>query len=254
MAPVWQLTFVDFGMVGRISPQLRQGLREMVIGVGTQDTARLVRSFQMVGVLLPSADLDLIERAGVKAFDRFWGKNMSDLQKISPQEVIELASEFRELLYSLPFQVPHDLIFLGRAVGILSGMCTGLDPQFNVWEHLAPYAQRLIADEALNNREFWLDELKLMARSLLTVPVKMDSILGKLEHGEVAVRAPEVVQRVDRLEKTMRQLVGAILFAALLISGVQLWLAGQVGISVTLLVIASFCILWILFFSRRGHN
>ena len=114
----------------------------------------------MVGFLLPSADLNLLERAEAKAFERFWGKNMSELQKISPQEVREFAGEFRELLYSMPFQIPHDIIFLGRAVGILSGMCTGLDPQFNVWEHLAPYAQKLIADEAKNNGEFWMDELK----------------------------------------------------------------------------------------------
>jgi predicted unusual protein kinase regulating ubiquinone biosynthesis (AarF/ABC1/UbiB family) len=149
MAPAWQLTFIDFGMVGRISPQLRQGLREMVIGVGARDTARLVRSYQMVGSI-PSADLDLIERAGVSF--RMVGKNMSDLQKISPRR----SSNWRlssELLYSLPFQIPHDLFF-GRAVGILSGMYRAR-PQFNVWEHLRLMPRNSSLTKS-NNREFWL--------------------------------------------------------------------------------------------------
>ena len=31
----WTLNFVDFGMVGRVAPNLKAGLREMAIGVGT---------------------------------------------------------------------------------------------------------------------------------------------------------------------------------------------------------------------------
>jgi len=61
--PSWRLIFVDFGMVGRVPPSLRAGLREMVIGVGTRDAARLVRASQIMGVLLPSADLERLEQA-----------------------------------------------------------------------------------------------------------------------------------------------------------------------------------------------
>lgn len=249
--PTWQLTFVDFGMVGRITPQLRQGLREMVISVGLRDPARLVKASQMIGILLPSADLALLEQAEARAFERFWGRNMSELVQISPQEVMDLLGEFRELLYSLPFQVPHDLIFLGRAVGILSGMATGLDPKFNVWEHLAPYAQKLIADEVRTGRETWLEELKVLGRSLLAVPVKLDTILAKLERGEVAVRAPEVIQQVNRLERALRQLTGALLCAAFLLGGIELALAGQVLAGRVLLAGAGLCFLWLVLLARR---
>jgi predicted unusual protein kinase regulating ubiquinone biosynthesis (AarF/ABC1/UbiB family) len=87
-------------MVGRVSPTLRDGLRETLIAVGTRDAARLVKSFQMIGVLLPSADLSLLERAEAVAFERFWGKNMSELQKISFQEAREYLGEFRQLIYT----------------------------------------------------------------------------------------------------------------------------------------------------------
>ena len=42
----WQLTFVDFGMVGRVPDNLRAGLREMLIAMGTRDAAHMVHAFQ----------------------------------------------------------------------------------------------------------------------------------------------------------------------------------------------------------------
>jgi predicted unusual protein kinase regulating ubiquinone biosynthesis (AarF/ABC1/UbiB family) len=119
-------------MVGRVPPNLRAGLREAAIGVGTQDAARLIKAAQLMGMLLPGADLTLLERAQAQMFARFWGKDMDELRNIDMREMRAFALEFRELMYALPFQVPQDLILLGRTVAILSGMCTGLNAQFNV--------------------------------------------------------------------------------------------------------------------------
>lgn len=248
----WVLTFVDFGMAGRFSEQTRQGLREMLVGIGTRDASRMVRSFKMLGILLPSANLALLEEAGSELFQRFWGKNMSELQQISPQQVAEIAGQFRELLYSLPFQVPHNIIFLGRAVGILSGMCTGLEPQFNVWEYLAPYARKIISEEISSGREFWLEELGSLARSLLTVPSKMDRILVRMERGDLTVQAPEVSRQVTRLESALRQATAAILFAAMLLGGIQLYLAGEVTFGQVLIAGAGLCLLGVVLSRPRG--
>ena len=72
-------------MVGRVPENLRAGLREVLIAVGTQDAARLVQSYQTLGVLLPSADLKLIEMASAQLFERFWGMSMSDLRSHRPR-------------------------------------------------------------------------------------------------------------------------------------------------------------------------
>ena len=252
--PAWQLTFVDFGMVGRVPHNMRAALREMLVGVGTQDFARVVRSYQMLGVLLPSADLELLEKAEARAFERFWGKSMKELQQIGTEEVREFTSEFRELIYTMPFQIPQDIIFLARCVGILSGMCTGLDPHFNVWEHLAPYAEKMIAEEARAGREVWLDEARVLLKALLSVPRKMDAMLSKMERGDIAVRAPEISRQVGRLETGMRQVTGAILFGALLLGGVQLWLAGQAVPAAGLFAGAGLSLAWVLVSGwRRGR-
>ncbi|OGO27783.1 MAG: hypothetical protein A2W33_08700 [Chloroflexi bacterium RBG_16_52_11] len=248
----WKLVFVDFGMVGHVSPVIKDGLRELLMAVGTQDAHRLIQAYDMLGVLLPDADTELLERASAEAFDRFWGKNMSELQQVSLSEMRQFAEEFRELLYALPFQVPQDFIFLVRAVGILSGMCTGLDPQFNVWQHIAPYTQKIVAEEVRTGRDYWLEEIRNFGRTVFALPYRLDSLFSRIERGDINLRTPEVSQQISRIEASIRQVLAGIIFIGFLISGVQFYLANYLGLGITFLVGAGVSLLWIvLTLSRR---
>lgn len=247
----WQLAFVDFGMVGRVPPNLRDGMREMAIAVGTRDAARMVKSFQIMDVLLPSANLELIEKAEAKMFEQFWGKSMADLKVISHEEIRASMMEFRELMYDMPFQIPQDMILLGRCIAILSGMCTGLNPQFNVWEGLEPFAQQLIREEAGSNLDIWLDELKNIGGTLLSYPRRIDNLLAKMEKGEMAVHTPQLEAPINRLQRSVTRLTGGIIFAALLVSGIQVYLAGDFILGGVLFIISGMVLLWVLFYRCR---
>jgi predicted unusual protein kinase regulating ubiquinone biosynthesis (AarF/ABC1/UbiB family) len=232
-------------MVGRVPEDTRDGLRELLIAVGTKDTARMVKAYQMLGVLLPNANLELIAKAEERAFEQYWGMSMSELRNISTEEMRSFASEFRELIYTMPFQVPQDFIFLGRTVGILGGMCTGLDPDFNLWEHIAPYAERIIAQEATAGAEIWIEEAKTLFGAMLSLPLKMESALSKIERGEVAIKAPDIEQQVAGLNNAIRQVVMGIVFAALLLGGIQLRIAEDDLLGNVLLVAAGLSLGWL---------
>jgi len=224
----WKLTFVDFGMVGHVLPNARAGLRELAIGLGTKDPQRMVKAYQLLNVLLPHADLDLLARADARMFEQFWGKSMEELKEISFEEMHEFAKEFRELVYSMPFQVPQDLIFLIKTVAILAGICTGLDASFNFWQSLAPYAQQLLAEEGGSNWDFWLGELGSFAQTLIALPGQMDRVLGQVTADGLLVRVPSLNNQVRRIDVGVRMLVSAVLFMAFLTNGVWLYLEEQV--------------------------
>ncbi len=251
--PAWQLTFVDFGMAGHIPANMRAGLRELAIATATKDAARQVRSYQLLGVLLPGADLKLIERMEGMIFERIWGKSMAELQEISFEEMHDIAIEFREIIYSMPFQIPQDMIFLGRTIAILSGMCTGLHPEFNFWESITPFAQNLLSEEAGSNWQYWLGEIGSFLQTLIGLPNRLDRVMGQMERGEFAVRIPEIKQHLRRIERSGRQMTGAIIFFALLVSGVQLHLVDESVFSRILIGSAFVTLLWVLLPRRRRH-
>jgi predicted unusual protein kinase regulating ubiquinone biosynthesis (AarF/ABC1/UbiB family) len=222
----WKLAFVDFGMVGYVPESARDGLREAMIAIGTQDAKRLVDAYDKLGFLLPGADLELIAKAEQQAFDHFWGKSLSELQDIDHKELMAFADEFRDLMYEMPFQVPQDLLLLGRTMAILAGMCTGLDPGFNMLENIRPYAEELVKSELSGNWEKWWTEIEMILRSLISLPGRFDAMLAQVERGELLVQAPALEVHLERIEKNLQGLTMAVLFAALFVGGMQLVLAG----------------------------
>jgi predicted unusual protein kinase regulating ubiquinone biosynthesis (AarF/ABC1/UbiB family) len=219
----WLLTFIDFGMVGHIPPNTRAGLREFLIGLGTKDSTRIVNAYKMLQILLPGADVGLLEQAEAAMFDRFWGKSMDELRNISFEEMHDFTIQFRELVYEMPFQVPKDLIFLFRSVAILAGICTGLDPDFNFWTVMAPYTGKMVREEV--GASTWLKEAGLILQSVIALPRKAERVLNRLERGGLVVQTPGPERQLQRINQTLRRLVLSVFFLAFLTNGVQL--AGQ---------------------------
>ena len=246
----WRLVFVDFGMVGQITPAVRAALREAAVAVGTRDPARLVHSFVAVNAILPSADVERIIQAETAVFDRFWGKSMKELRQTDPAEMRKFMHQFRDLMFELPFQVPENLIYLGRTVAILSGMCTGLNPDFNLFISITPFAQTLLAEETGDEGlDFWLNEILEWGRKLIALPARLDSVLSRIERGEVTVvsrPSPEQKQQANRLNAALNRLTGGLVFAALLAAGTVLYVNGQVMFGAGGWMLAGITLLWML--------
>jgi len=240
------LTFVDFGMIARVPEGVRDGLREMLIGVGTKDASRVVKAYQQLGMLLPGADLKLIEQAEAQVFDRFWGMSMSELRKTNPEELRKFAHQYRDLIFSMPFQVPNNLIMLGRTLAILSGMCTGLDPNFNLWNQISPYARKLIEQEAKTGIGDWLDELGSLFQNLIALPSQASRVLAQAEGAGLLVQSPQLSRDAHLLIRAVDRLTGGVIFFGLLIGGVMLYNAGSVTYGQGLFAAALIVLLWVL--------
>ena len=243
----WQLVFVDFGMSGSLAAETFTALREVLISVGTRDSSRLVQSFQKLNILLPGADLELVQRACERVFNVVWGKSTRDMMRMTREEAAAFADEFGDLLFSMPFQVPENLILLGRCVSILSGIASGLDPDFNVWTRLAPYARRLVgADSRGGSLGRILKEIADVAIAFAGLPRKAETFMSRAEQGRLDVRLPELKQHVARLERGVRKLAGSIIFAAGILAGTELFLGGRLEIAVAVGVVEVFLLGWIL--------
>jgi predicted unusual protein kinase regulating ubiquinone biosynthesis (AarF/ABC1/UbiB family) len=223
----WVLTFIDFGMTGSVTPAMLKNLREVFISVGTRDAQRLIKAYKEMNVLLPGADTDMLVQASQAVFDRFWGRSTSEMMEIGEEEMKEFVLQFGKLLYDMPFQIPESLILLGRCVGILSGMCSGLDPEFNIWNGVVPYARKLIADDGVSGLQGVVKEVVNALGSLAGLPHRAENLMTRLEQGKLEVRTTQLENQVARLAHNLRHAAAAVVFAALLLSAVQLYLARE---------------------------
>jgi predicted unusual protein kinase regulating ubiquinone biosynthesis (AarF/ABC1/UbiB family) len=221
----FQIVFVDFGMVAAIPERLRSALREYAIALGTRDAERIVRSYVSAGVLLPGADLRRLEEIHEELFQRFWGVRIGDLRATAFSEAEYFFRQYRDVLYELPFQMQVDLLFASRAVGLLAGLSTQLDPEFDPWAETLPFAQRLAAQEL---RRDWREILSgglAQLQILLGLPRRADAVLARAERGTLTVQAaltPEERKMIRRLERSVHRLSWTVVSAGMLIAGVML--------------------------------
>jgi predicted unusual protein kinase regulating ubiquinone biosynthesis (AarF/ABC1/UbiB family) len=243
----FQIVFVDFGMVVTIPERLRAALREYAIGVGTRDAFRVVKSYSDAGILLPGADLKRLEEATADMFGRIWGIRMGQVRDLAAGEMQYFVREYRDIVYEAPFQFPVDMLFTFRAIGILSGMATNLDPNFDPWSETIPFAERLAKEELQKNWRGWLEEAVDLGRLLLKLPYQLDRVLRETEQGNLTIQtalSPKTRKALKSLEQSVNRLAWMVLAVGLLLAGVNLYNAGSNNFGIWLMASALIVFLW----------
>ncbi|MCK6065080.1 MULTISPECIES: ABC1 kinase family protein [Microbacterium] len=252
----WRLTFIDFGMMGEVPDGLRRGLRRVLIAAATRNGKGLVDGIRDVGVLLPSADTAELERAMTQLFARFGGMGFAELQEVDPREFRAFAVEFGDTVRALPFQLPENFLLIIRAMSLTSGMCSALDPAFNIWDAVEPYANRLIQEERGGLAQAAMTEAADYAGLVARLPRRLDELASRIEDGRLTAQVPRLERRLRALERLGRRVLAAVLFAALLIGGVLLRPDAAVFGSV-LIVVSVLPLLYAVlagFIGRRGMD
>ncbi|WP_067946278.1 AarF/ABC1/UbiB kinase family protein [Agromyces sp. NDB4Y10] len=253
-APAWQLTFIDFGMMGEVPDGLRRGLQQLMLAVAARDGKRLVQAIQGVGFLLPTAETYELERAMTELFARFGGMGFAELAQVDERELRSFAIEFGEVVRSLPFQLPENFLLIIRAMSLTSGMCSTLDPQFNLWDAVEPYAAQLLRDQRGGLVQTVGREALSVAGTAWRLPGRLEGLVDRVESGRLVAQSPRIEQRMTRLERVAGRIVSAVVFVGLFLGGILLR-DDEPGWGVALIVASVVPLLHAVFagvFGRRG--
>ncbi len=224
----FQLVFVDFGMAIQMPKEVGENLRKVLYGVTQRDSYLLMEAGQALGFFLPGADLDRIGEAMEAVLNQIWGRNLLDLTQPDPREIEAIGREFRDVLFEFPFQIPQDIIYLGRALGMISGLVSQLDPHINPWRQMERYGQQLLRGRTLTQlRDRGLVGLLEFLRPYIETPARVQRLLHEAEKGRLRVQLKsdrEAVRQQERLEKRIGQLGWSIVSAAGILSATLVFL------------------------------
>lgn len=225
--PFW-LIFVDFGMVGHVPDLMGESLRQVLLSVLQKDGRQLTEAYANLGFFLPGADLERIAEAQTAVLDRIWGRSLLELTRPDPKEVQEIGEEFRDLLFAFPIQVPQDFIYLGRALGMVSGLVSQLDGTINPWHYFEKYGEALLKEQEVQS--FSVSAAWELVRPYLATPSRVQRLLTMAEKGQLRVQSDrETLKRYDKIEKRIGQLGWSILGAAGMLSATLLLLNRKNG-------------------------
>ncbi|MEH2397440.1 ABC1 kinase family protein [Nostoc sp.] len=223
------LIFYDFGMMGRIKSNVREGLMQTLFGIAQKDGARVVQSLIDLGAIAPTDDMGPVRRSVQYMLDHFMDKPFEN------QSVAAISDDLYEIAYNQPFRFPATFTFVMRAFSTLEGVGKGLDPEFNFMEVAKPYAMQLMTDMNGSEGNSFLNELSRQAAQVSStafgLPRRLEDTLEKLERGDMRLRVRSI--ETERLLRRQSSIQLSISYA-LLISGFTL--------SATILVVNNY--LW----------
>ncbi|MBU7586099.1 MAG: AarF/ABC1/UbiB kinase family protein [Nostoc sp. TH1S01] len=211
------LIFYDFGMMGRIKSNIREGLMETLFGIAQKDGDRVVESLINLGAIAPAEDMGPVRRSVQYMLDNFMDK------PFETQSVAAISDDLYEIAYNQPFRFPATFTFVMRAFSTLEGVGKGLDPEFNFMEVAQPYAMQLMTNMNGADSNSFLNELSRQAVQVSTtafgLPRRLEDTLEKLERGDMRVRVRSIES--ERLLRRQGNIQLGISYA-LIISGFTL--------------------------------
>jgi predicted unusual protein kinase regulating ubiquinone biosynthesis (AarF/ABC1/UbiB family) len=209
------VVLLDFGMVGEITPAMRENLRRIFLGVIRRDFEEVLVAAERLGFITAGADRRSIKRALAWIVDTFYEMSLGDLQEVDPRYVL---NELQDVLFSESLRVPANFAFLGRALGTLVGLATALDPSFQFVEVAEPYARKLVTER--KGLVATLQSVGREARNLGTTAYSLP-YLAQAALVDVQGIEADFVQRVDTLARSMERLetsVRRILYGLLVLT------------------------------------
>jgi predicted unusual protein kinase regulating ubiquinone biosynthesis (AarF/ABC1/UbiB family) len=225
-----EVAFVDFGMVGEITPTMKRQVRRMVVAVMQRKTDDIIEAMRALNFIRKEEDIDKIRLAITYTLDKIMGLNLGELKNIDYGKFFE---ELSFMIYDNPLYLPSDFSFLTRAASTLSGVCTDLSPNLNLLVETRPFMRHLLADDSTSTvpklpgnlntliNPLILEQLQSTALTLISLPTTLASTLEKVDAGRLQVQfqSQEVKQAAERVDKIGSRIVASVLGASALVSG-----------------------------------
>jgi ubiquinone biosynthesis protein len=212
--PDHRIVIIDFGMVGRLSPQRRRQVVDLIAGL-----ARMAEE-PMLDVLLDWSGDAWVDEAKLAAdvnqlvFD-YEGVPLKDIR------IGAVVRQFSAILREHSIVLPADLALMFKALVTLEGLGRQYDPEFHIVGHLAPLVRRALAEryqpaELARRGRAAVDEVLDLVSS---VPRDFARLLREARRGKVRVDLD--LKRLDsfgrQLDRTIDRATMGIMTASLVI-------------------------------------
>ncbi|CAL5021294.1 unnamed protein product [Urochloa decumbens] len=233
-----RLIFYDFGMMGSISQNIREGLLEVFYGVYEKDPDKVLKAMVQMGVLVPTGDMTAVRRTAQFFLNSFqerlaaqrkeremaaaelgFKKQLSKEEKFEKkkQRLAAIGEDLLAIAADQPFRFPATFTFVVRAFSVLDGIGKGLDPRFDITEIARPYAMELLrfneagVEVAIKDAKKRWERQSRAFYNLFRQPdrvEKLAEIIERLEQGELKLRvrtleSERAFQRVAAVQKTI---------------------------------------------------
>lgn len=213
--PDYRITYLDFGMMGRLTPNLVDGIIQIILALNTKDTRAIGQAI-----------LAICNRTGHVDQEEFFVELGLFLQPymqmgLGQVDLPDLLFEIISLCRHNNLQAKSEITLLVKAFASLEGIVAQLDPDLEMMDVARPFAKEYLLDH-FSWRGQLEDSALDLAQSLRVIPkipLKLDQLLNIFSTGQtrfnIALKGQDTL--FAGLNKIIDRLITAIILAALIL-------------------------------------
>ncbi|HUO78371.1 MAG TPA: AarF/ABC1/UbiB kinase family protein [Thermodesulfovibrionales bacterium] len=212
--PSGMLAFVDFGIVGRVTPEMKATMAKTFLALIHRDFDKLIDQYVELGYVPEDIDLDRFRREFktdlLYYLEPLYGLSLKEINFAQYLDVItHLALKHR-------MQIPSDLLLINKAMLIMENIGRELDPSFDFIAFAEPYAIRLAREKLSPSRmyEHGAKGLEELGDFLVLFPKQIKRIIRKVLRDDIHMKLTHI--GLDRLITDMDRSSNRITFGMII--------------------------------------
>ena len=205
---------VDVGMVGRLTPKMRDRTVDLMLAAVREDYAGIADSLYAIGRPTQKIDRDAFDAEVTILAQRYLGKRLGD---------IEVGALIRDLVMGARrygVEIPPEFLMLGKSLMTVEGVGKEIYPELDLLEEVRPYFTDIFTQRYSPERmtQDALRGLRRLGGVASEMPMQLEEILDDLRKGAFSVKTHQM-QLESAADRLGRRAFGGIVVGSLLISG-----------------------------------
>jgi ubiquinone biosynthesis protein len=216
------LGLIDLGMVGRLSPRLRDLTIDLMVAASRSDYEGIADALYAIGTPSRRVELSAFQMDVARLSERYLGRSLKDIEaSVFIRDLLQLAAKYG-------LEIPTDFVLVAKAMMTVEGIGKQIDPSLDLFAESRPLFLNLLKRRYSPER-LGLQLLKRVERlgaATSNLPQQLQDVLEDVRLGRLLVRTEDPGQQsaTDRLG---RRLMAGFLVASSTIGSTLLNLNGR---------------------------
>lgn len=231
--PDGRLGLMDFGMTGRLTPEMMESIANTFLAFFNKDFDRLIDEYIELGLLRDGVDQDIFRRKFkidlMDLLEPVYGLTISEINFVDYMEKVT------RLAIKHGLTIPSDLILVNKTILMLDNIGRQLDPDFNFIAAAEPYAAKM-AKSRINPKKLFgkaKDNISEISSLLFETPKQINRLLVKALKNDITLKVDPI--GIDRLikdiDRSSNRLAFSVIVAAIII-GSSLLIQSGIGTTI----------------------
>lgn len=206
------IAFIDFGMVGRLNPEMKYHFSSLVIALMRQSTDGVIKSICQMGLVPDDVNLMQLRDDVEQLREKYYHVSLS---KISLGEAV---NDLFRVAFRHSIRLPRDLTLLGKTLLTVEGMVEKLDPGFRILDIAEPFGRQLLKErwQPKNVAEVVWKRVSDYGEMLIDFPKNMKELTSLIKQGKLHLEID--VPKLDHFLKKLDQISNRLSFSIVLLS------------------------------------